>query len=99
MLATKQEYKAEKLQTKHPRAFEIKYWCACGGSCARTHCLCVPVVSRGGILLENWRGHEECITLTLPCGATRTPLHELRSATCVEHVGIWLCVYERESAL
>lgn len=54
------------------------------------------VVSRGGILLENWRGHEERITLTLPCGATRTPLHELHSATCVQHVGIWLCVCTRE---
>lgn len=49
-----------------------------------------------GVLLENWGGHEECITVALPSGATRTPLHELHSATCVQHVGIWpVCVRER----
>lgn len=34
--------------------------------------------------------------MTLPSGATTTPLHELHSATCVQHVGIWsVCVCER----
>lgn len=35
---------------------------------------------------------------TEPSGATRTQLHELPSATCVQHVGIWcmrvrVCVF------
>ena len=59
---------------------------------AFAHALYELFVRRGGVLLEYWRGHEERITLALPSGAGGAPLHELHSATCVEHVAVWLCV-------
>lgn len=81
------------------RLFEIKYWCASVYSVCVCMCLCTLGKKRGD--RGNWRGHEECITLTPPSGGHQehpcmnSALQHVLNMWASHYICVCLCVRER----